>query len=318
MHADGRDWKFLGIFGKNKEEWAVIDLACMRNSVTIVPFFDSLGPEALSFVINQTELTTMVVEKNNFELLVKLKTTKCPSLQNIVLFEDATPEQKAKAQENGLTLYDYKSVIEAGRQHPEVTLNDPEPETIYMFCYTSGTTGDPKGAMMSHAGFVATQHLHEYAKLPFDDTDVSISYLPLAHIFEQCNFVFSLATGYAHGFYSGDPLKLLDDIATLKPTFFCSVPRILNRVHAKIMDGVNSAGGFKKYLFNKAVADKTYNLMNKGQFTYKVYDAVVFKKVRELFGGNLKFLITASAPISGEVLTFFKIALGIHVYEVYG
>lgn len=187
-----------------------------------------------------------------------------------------------------------------------------------MFCYTSGTTGDPKGAKMSHAGFVATQHLHEYAKIPFCEEDVSISYLPLAHIFEQCNFVFSLITGYAHGFYSGDPLKLLEDIAVLKPTFFVSVPRILNRVHGKIMDGVNAAGGFKKYLFNKAITDKTYNLMNKGSFTSAVYDKVVFKKVRDLFGGNLKYLITASAPINGDVLTFFKIALSIHVYEVYG
>lgn len=187
-----------------------------------------------------------------------------------------------------------------------------------MFCYTSGTTGDPKGAKMSHAGFVATQHLHEYAKIPFCEEDVSISYLPLAHIFEQCNFVFSLITGYAHGFYSGDPLKLLEDIAVLKPTFFVSVPRILNRVHGKIMDGVNAAGGFKKYLFNKAITDKTYNLMNKGSFTSSLYDKVVFKKVRDLFGGNLKYLITASAPINGDVLTFFKIALSIHVYEVYG
>ncbi len=75
-------------------------------------------------------------------------------------------------------------MLEAGKEHPEITLTDPEPETIYMFCYTSGTTGDPKGAKMSHSGFVATQHLHEYAKIPFNEEDVSISYLPLAHIFE--------------------------------------------------------------------------------------------------------------------------------------
>jgi len=95
--AEGKNWKFLGIFAKNKEEWAVIDLACMRNSVTIVPFFDSLGPDALTFVINQTELTTMCIEKTNFDLLVKLKGTKCPTLQNLVVFEEVTEEQRAKA-----------------------------------------------------------------------------------------------------------------------------------------------------------------------------------------------------------------------------
>jgi len=81
-----------------------------------------------------------------------------------------------------------------------------------MFCYTSGTTGDPKGAKMSHSGFVSTQHLVDYVRLNLDETDCSISYLPFAHIFEQCNLIFSLGRGYRHGFYSGDPLKLLDDI----------------------------------------------------------------------------------------------------------
>jgi long-chain acyl-CoA synthetase len=129
---------------------------------------------------------------------------------------------------------------------------------------------------------------------------------------------FSITSGYSHGFYSGDPLKLLEDIVELKPTFFVTVPRILNRVYGKIMDGVNQKGGVAKWLFNKAVTDKTYYLMNGQGLSHKLYDKTVFQKVKDLFGGNLKFMITASAPINGEVLTFFKIALGIHVYEVYG
>lgn len=187
-----------------------------------------------------------------------------------------------------------------------------------MFCYTSGTTGDPKGAKMSHSGFVSIQHLYVHAGLNFTEEDCSISYLPLAHIFEQANLTFSISAGYSHGFYSGDPLKLLDDIAVLKPTFFVTVPRILNRVYGKVIDGVNQKGGVAKWLFNKAVADKTYYLNNNQGFTHKFYDKAVFQKVRDIFGGNLKYMITASAPISGEVLNFFKIALGIHVYEVYG
>lgn len=108
IEAEGKDYKFLGIFAKNKEEWAVIDLACMRNSVTIVPFFDSLGPDALSFVINQTELTTMCIEKNNLDLLLKVKETKCPTIQNLVLFEDVNDEQREKAEKCGVKLFDYK------------------------------------------------------------------------------------------------------------------------------------------------------------------------------------------------------------------
>jgi long-chain acyl-CoA synthetase len=80
--------------------------------------------------------------------------------------------------------------MKIGEEHPEIVLNEPKAETIYMFCYTSGTTGDPKGAKMDHAGFVTAQHLYVYGGLDFNETDISISYLPLAHIFEQCNFTF--------------------------------------------------------------------------------------------------------------------------------
>ena len=88
-----------------------------------------------------------------------------------------------------------------------------------------------------------------------------------------------MGAGYAHGFYSGDPLKLLDDIAELKPTFFVTVPRILNRVYGKIIDGVNQKGGVAKWLFNKAVAYKTHYLNNNQGFTHKFYDKAVFQKV---------------------------------------
>lgn len=145
----------MGIFAKNREEWTVIDLACMRSSVTIVPFFDSLGAEALSFVINQTELTTMCIEKGSFDLMIKVG-TKCGSLKNLVMFDKPTEEQLKRAAESNLRLYSYAEILEEGKNHTDVTLIEPKPDTIYMFCYTSGTTGDPKGAKMSHSGFLAT------------------------------------------------------------------------------------------------------------------------------------------------------------------
>ena len=131
-------------------------------------------------------------------------------------------------------------------------------------------------------------------------------------------FCHSFFFGIKFGYYSGDPLLLLDDIKVLKPTNFATVPRILNRVYGKIMEGVQGAGGLKKWMFENAVETKKKNLLTKGQFTHAFYDKVVFKKVRELFGGNIRIMLTASAPISGDVLTFFKIALGVHIYEVYG
>jgi long-chain acyl-CoA synthetase len=156
----------------------------MRNSVTIVPFFDSLGLDALAFVINQTELITMCIEKTQFEHLIKLKKDRTPTLKNIVMFDDSTQEQRDKAKEVGLTVYDFTEVLRIGTEHPEVVLRDPTPKTVYMFCYTSGTTGDPKGAKMLHEMFLACHSLVIHARMDFNENDVSISYLPMAHIFE--------------------------------------------------------------------------------------------------------------------------------------
>jgi len=105
-------------------------------------------------------------------------------LKNIVTFDDVTPQQIEAAENAGLKTYHYRDVISEGLGHPEHKLREATAESIYMFCYASGTTGDPKGAKMSNRGFMATMSLHEYADLGMGPGDVCISYLPYAHIFE--------------------------------------------------------------------------------------------------------------------------------------
>jgi long-chain acyl-CoA synthetase len=235
QEAEGQKWTLLGVFAKNREEWAVVDLACMRSSVTIVPFFDSLGADALAFVLNQTEVSTMCVEDASIDALLKVK-TKCPHLKNIVVFDFIKEEQRQKADELGLSVIEYSAVIEEGKKHHHFEFNEPTPDTIYIFGYTSGTTGDPKGAKLSHKAFVSNMKLFDYFHAGFTPDDVSISYLPYAHLFEQCVFVYSLFRGFSHGYYSGNPAKVPEDLMVLKPTFFVTVPRILNRIYQKIME----------------------------------------------------------------------------------
>ena len=186
-----------------------------------------------------------------------------------------------------------------------------------MLCYTSGTTGDPKGAILTHSCFLACCHSTDYFEFNFTEEDVAISYLPYGHVFEQNLFIFSWHRGYSHGYFSGDPLLLIQDVQTLKPTIFCTVPRILNRLYSKIWDGVNSAGGVKKWLFERAINTKRYYLQNQGDFNHRFYDKIL-KKVRDLMGGNVKHMVTGSAPINPDTLEFFKVVLGCHLHEAYG
>lgn len=104
----------------------------------------------------------------------------------------------------------------------------------------------------------------------------------------------------------------------LKPTLFAAVPRILTRVYAKIYEGVRAKGGVSEWLFNKAVETKLHNYENYGILTHNFYDKVVFKKIRDIFGGNLTKMVCGSAALDGKTLKFFRIALGIYVYEGYG
>jgi long-chain acyl-CoA synthetase len=150
------------------------------------------------------------------------------------------------------------------------------------------------------------------------EDDCYVSYLPAAHSFEQCIFSMSCVTGMKCGFFAGDVLKLTEDMQILKPTLFPSVPRLYNRIYGKILDGTKAATGIKGWLVNKAIAAKLSNYRAGYGVTHSIYDKLVFKKMKAILGGNVKIMITGSAPIAGEVLEFLKIAFCAPITEGYG
>lgn len=163
------------------------------------------------------------------------------------------------------------------------SVKPPQPDDIYMFSYTSGTTGDPKGVMLSHkmilgASYAAQSRLATVGS-ELGESDTYISYLPAAHSFEQVLFGTALTYGIKTGFFAGNVLKLTDDIACLKPTLFPSVPRLYNKIYGKIQDKFKVATGIKGWLVNKAVAAKMYYYNNGEGLTHKLYDMLVFGKV---------------------------------------
>lgn len=188
------------------------------------------------------------------------KEGKADSVQNLISFDAVTEDQRKQAQELGLTLYHINEVIDAGEKAGDVKFEEPTPETIYMFCYTSGTTGDPKAAMLDHGNYIAASAAAFQGQPGIDETCRIISYLPLAHSLEQAIFTLAINIGIQIGFYSGDPSKLLDDLQVLKPHIFPSVPRLYSRIYDKVMAGVREKSNVQQWLFNRALKTKIYYL----------------------------------------------------------
>lgn len=147
--------------------------------------------------------------------------------------------------------------------------------------------------------------------------DRYLSYLPLAHMFERVSQATIVSMGGKIGFYQGDIKKLVDDMKELKPTIFCTVPRLLNRIYSKINDNLEKSPAYKKAIFKYSFAQKEKMVKRGIVRSDSIYD-FAFKTIRESLGNSVKILISGSAPISAEVLHFMRVCTGCYVMEGYG
>ncbi|KAG6437489.1 hypothetical protein SASPL_102407 [Salvia splendens] len=202
------------------------------------------------------------------------------------------------------------------RRGRDVVVVQSVPEDVATICYTSGTTGTPKGVVLSHGNLLSSV-AGMTLSVKFYSSDIYISYLPLAHIYERANQITSAYYGVAVGFYQGDNLKLMDDLAALRPTIFSSVPRLYNRIYAGIINAVKSSGVLKERLFNAAYSSKRQAVMN-GRKPSPMWDRLVFNKIKDKLGGRVRYLTSGASPLSPDVMEFLRVCFGCQVIEGYG
>ncbi|KAJ3341663.1 Long chain acyl-CoA synthetase 7 peroxisomal, partial [Kappamyces sp. JEL0680] len=316
---------FVGIFAQNREEWIVADLGAMQHKITSVSLYATLGAESSKFIINHAGLPIIVAAIDKVPILFEIA-KECPTLKTIVVLESPFPLDQdpiAILQKWGATLglnvVPFKKVLQLGKQFPALP-SSIQASDLACLQYTSGTTGDPKGVMLTHENFVSgCVSFYKTSAAIIGAEESYISYLPLAHIMERAAMVNLFAVNAAIGFFRGDLALLLEDIACLKPTVFMTVPRLLNRIHDKILAAaLESGSAVKTALFKKAVADKEYYLANGGHLTHSLWDKIVFKKVQQVLGGRVKLIGTGSAPIHPDVLRFLRVCFGCSIIEGYG
>ncbi|KAH0623748.1 hypothetical protein JD844_006845 [Phrynosoma platyrhinos] len=300
--------QFIGIFAQNRPEWIISELACYTYSMVAVPLYDTLGPEAIVYIINKADISTVICDKPEKAQVVleNCEQKKTPRLKIIILmdpFEDNLKETGAKVGIEIISLRDIEVLHPVGTWKKQL----------------EQTSCDPKGALLTHEGVVANAAAFIKSiemTSPVMLSDISMSYLPLAHMFERVVQTVMYSSGAKVGFFQGDIKLLTDDMKALKPTIFPVVPRLLNRIYDKIQSGAQTS--FKKLLLKIAVARKYAEVKQGILRNTSIWDKLVFKKVQDIMGGKVRIVVTGAAPISPSVLTFLRAAFGCQIFEAYG
>ncbi|XP_044486934.1 long chain acyl-CoA synthetase 6, peroxisomal-like [Mangifera indica] len=304
----------IGIYFINRPEWLIVDHACSAYSFISVPLYDTLGPDAVKYIANHASIKAIFCVPETLNSLLSFL-AEIPTVSLVVVVGGMDDQMPSLPSSTGVQVVTYTKLLSQGRSNPQ-PFSPPNSDDVATICYTSGTTGTPKGAVLTHGNLIANVAGATFS-YKFSPSDVYISYLPLAHIYERANQIMIVYFGVSVGFYQGDNMKLMDDLAALRPTIFCSVPRLYNRIYAGITNAVKTSGVLRERLFYAAYNSKKQALLS-GKNPSPMWDKLVFNKIREKLGGRVRFMCSGASPLSPDVMDFLKICFGGRVTEGYG
>ena len=253
-------------------------MACQMDSVTTATLYSTLGQDAFRYICEQTKIRTILVSPDLINMLCELKKQyNLGQLSNAILFDMTTncdsEKELEKLRNAGFTAYSFtKDFLKDNENVKDSDLEISKPETIMTICYTSGTTGDPKGVMLSQRNLISVlDTVIRDSHVPIDEYGTHISFLPLAHIFERMVISGFMGAAAKIGFISGSVrTTLIEDMSLLGPTLLFTVPRVLQTMRTKIFDGFNALGGWKKKLAYKAYHTKLENYKKYGIITHNL------------------------------------------------
>jgi long-chain acyl-CoA synthetase len=319
----------VGLWAQNRPEWQMTELALLSQSLWPVSLYETLGPETTEYIINHSGLTAIACSLPHIPTLLKLA-PRVPSLKLIISLDPLDAGEvpghskrellNATAANVGIQIFSMTEVEALGARSGRA-MRPPKADDILTINYTSGTTGDPKGVLITHKNGVAG-----IAAARSNETvtagDVHISYLPLAHIYGRMADQTALAEGASIGYFHGDITTLIEDIKILRPSGFMSVPRLFNRINSAIQAATVEADGFKGTLSRRVIDTKKANMkLPNGQATNKhfLYDRIWTPKVLKAVGlQRTRTMVSGSAQLDPDVHQFLRAAFGNNFIQGFG
>ncbi|QLB17784.1 long-chain fatty acid--CoA ligase [Mannheimia varigena] len=307
----------VAIFAQNMPRWTIADIGTMQIRAVSVPIYATNTAKQVEYILNDADIKILFVgDQEQYDIAIEIA-NKCPLLQKIVAMKQSIKLRDIKIAQH------WQDFINVSPNDTELNqrLNDKRLDDLFTLIYTSGTTGEPKGVMLDYANLAYQLQAHDKALPNIDENDVSLSFLPLSHIFERAWVYYVLHRG-AINCYLEDPHQVRDALTALKPTLMCAVPRFYEKIYAAIWDKVNQAPSHRQTLFNWAIRSAQSHLLGKkttflNRLQYIIADKLVLSKLRSLLGGKIRMMPCGGATLDPSIGIFFQ-SIGINIKLGYG
>ncbi len=308
----------VAILGLTSADWTLCDCGAMCAGAVVTPIYHTNSPEECAYVLAHSDSRLVFCEDVGQAAKIAQIRDLCPELKTLVLMRGSG--------EDAITLQELRA---RGAHVPPDAVGERlatlSPEDVATLVYTSGTTGPPKGCMLSHENFLSTTRMYA-EQLGFNETHSLYQFLPLAHVLARVAQMVALSVGARVIFWSGDTKKIVDELETAAPTHFPAVPRIYEKLHGAVLGKIADGPPAQRALFHRALATgaRARPELRAGRLPglltdlqYRLADELVLNKVRSLFGSRLELALVGAAPIAPGLLEFFD-ACGVVVLEGYG
>jgi long-chain acyl-CoA synthetase len=316
----------VAILSENRPEWAITDLACLTAGAVDAPIYATLTPAQVLYILNDSEARALVVSSPHQVRKVQEIRAQAKHLQHVILVEDVPAELKAGT----ITFADVRARgREALAQDPEAVRKraaEVQPGDLATLIYTSGTTGDPKGVMLTHSNLVSNTVGSGLVTDTLGPQDVALSFLPLCHVFERMSGHYLMLLKGCTIAYAESVEQVPANMAEVRPTVMSSVPRLYEKMFARVHEKVAGDPPLRQKIFRWAVGvgresfrhfvDRTKPGLGL-RVKAGLADKLVFSKIKERTGGRLRLFVSGGAPLAREIAEFFG-AAGLLILEGYG